>query len=113
MSFGSEAIKLLTSYDVDTIFGIPGVHTIEYFRGVLESNVTAIIPRHEQGAGFMADGYARVSNKPGVCVLVSGPGVLNAATPIACTSVEQAWSVCTCLWAGSFKRCHSNCTGMA
>jgi len=86
MSFGSEAIKLLTSYDVDTIFGIPGVHTIEYFRGVLESNVTAIIPRHEQGAGFMADGYARVSNKPGVCVLVSGPGVLNAATPIA-----QAW----------------------
>jgi 5-guanidino-2-oxopentanoate decarboxylase len=38
--------------------------------------------RHEQGAGFMADGYARVSGKPGVCLVISGPGVTNAATPI-------------------------------
>ena len=86
MSFGSEAIKLLAQYEVDTIFGIPGVHTIEYYRGVSQSGLTPIVPRHEQGAGFMADGYTRISGKPGVCVLVSGPGVINAATPIA-----QAW----------------------
>ena len=86
MSFGSEAMKLLKQYDVDTIFGIPGVHTIEYYRGITESRINSVVPRHEQGAGFMADGYARISGKPGVCVLVSGPGVLNAATPIA-----QAW----------------------
>ena len=86
MSFGSEAMKLLKQYDVDTIFGIPGVHTIEYYRGITESGIKGVVPRHEQGAGFMADGYARISGKPGVCVLVSGPGVLNAATPIA-----QAW----------------------
>lgn len=86
MSFGSEAIKLLAQYDVDTIFGIPGVHTIEYFRGITETGMKTVVPRHEQGAGFMADGYTRISGKPGVCVLVSGPGVLNAATPIA-----QAW----------------------
>lgn len=86
MSFGSEAINLLAQYDVDTIFGIPGVHTIEYYRGITETGMRAVVPRHEQGAGFMADGYTRISGKPGVCVLVSGPGVLNAATPIA-----QAW----------------------
>jgi len=86
MSFGSEAINLLAQYDVDTIFGIPGVHTIEYYRGITETGMRTVVPRHEQGAGFMADGYTRISGKPGVCVLVSGPGVLNAATPIA-----QAW----------------------
>jgi acetolactate synthase-1/2/3 large subunit len=86
VSFGSQAINLLKKYDVDTIFGIPGVHTIEYYRGITDSGIKGIVPRHEQGAGFMADGYARISGKPGVCVLVSGPGVLNAATPIA-----QAW----------------------
>lgn len=86
MSFGSEAVKLLHQYGVDTVFGIPGVHTIEYYRGVSETGIKAVVPRHEQGAGFMADGYARISGRPGVCILVSGPGVLNAATPIA-----QAW----------------------
>jgi thiamine pyrophosphate-dependent acetolactate synthase large subunit-like protein len=86
VSFGSQAMKLLKQYNVDTIFGIPGVHTIEYYRGITETGIKGIVPRHEQGAGFMADGYARISGKPGVCVLVSGPGVLNAATPIA-----QAW----------------------
>jgi thiamine pyrophosphate-dependent acetolactate synthase large subunit-like protein len=86
MSFGSEAVHLLQQYGVDTVFGIPGVHTIEYYRGVVETGVNSIVPRHEQGAGFMADGYARISGRPGVCILVSGPGVLNAATPIA-----QAW----------------------
>ncbi len=86
MSFGSEAVRLLQQYDVDTIFGIPGVHTIEYYRGVHETGIRSVVARHEQGAGFMADGYSRISKKPGVCILVSGPGVLNAATPIA-----QAW----------------------
>jgi thiamine pyrophosphate-dependent acetolactate synthase large subunit-like protein len=86
MSFGSEAVHLLQKYGVDTVFGIPGVHTIEYYRGVAETGVKSIVPRHEQGAGFMADGYSRISGRPGVCILVSGPGVLNAATPIA-----QAW----------------------
>jgi thiamine pyrophosphate-dependent acetolactate synthase large subunit-like protein len=86
MTFGSEAVRLLTQYSVDTVFGIPGVHTIEFYRGVVESSVRSIVPRHEQGAGFIADGYGRISGKPGVCILVSGPGVLNAATPIA-----QAW----------------------
>ena len=76
-------MHLLQQYGVDTVFGIPGVHTIELYRGLPGSGLTHITPRHEQGAAFMADGYARASGKPGVCFLITGPGVTNAATAMA------------------------------
>ncbi|MBY6189852.1 5-guanidino-2-oxopentanoate decarboxylase [Microbulbifer agarilyticus] len=76
-------MHLLRQYEVDTVFGIPGVHTIELYRGLPGSGLTHITPRHEQGAAFMADGYARASGKPGVCFLITGPGVTNAATAMA------------------------------
>ena len=76
-------MHLLRQYDVDTVFGIPGVHTIELYRGLPGSGLTHITPRHEQGAAFMADGYARASGNPGVCFLITGPGVTNAATAMA------------------------------
>ncbi|WP_231757754.1 5-guanidino-2-oxopentanoate decarboxylase [Microbulbifer elongatus] len=76
-------MHLLKGYGVDTVFGIPGVHTIELYRGLPGSGLTHITPRHEQGAAFMADGYARASGKPGVCFLITGPGVTNAATAMA------------------------------
>jgi len=79
---GQAAIALLERYGVDTVFGIPGVHTLELYRGLAESRIRHIAVRHEQGAGFMADGYARACGRPGVCVLITGPGVTNAATPI-------------------------------
>lgn len=79
---GQAAIALLERYGVDTVFGIPGVHTLEFYRGLATSKIRHIAVRHEQGAGFMADGYARASGRPGVCVLISGPGLTNAATPI-------------------------------
>ncbi|MGB7336642.1 MAG: 5-guanidino-2-oxopentanoate decarboxylase [Salaquimonas sp.] len=79
---GEAIVALLEKYDVDTVFGIPGVHTLELYRGLVGSSVRHILPRHEQGAGFMADGYARATGKPGVCFLITGPGVTNAATPI-------------------------------
>ncbi|GAB2176606.1 5-guanidino-2-oxopentanoate decarboxylase [Dongia sp. agr-C8] len=80
---GQAAIALLEGYGVDTVFGMPGVHTLELYRGLIGSSIRHVSVRHEQGAGFMADGYARASGKPGVCVLISGPGLTNAATPIA------------------------------
>ncbi len=82
MKAGEALIGVLEAYGVDTVFGIPGVHTIELYRGVASSRIRAVTTRHEQGAGFMADGYARVTGRPGVCLLISGPGVTNAATPI-------------------------------
>ncbi|MEG3079551.1 5-guanidino-2-oxopentanoate decarboxylase [Halomonas sp. 5021] len=71
---------LRDTYGVSTLFGIPGVHTVELYRGLEGSDVQHITPRHEQGAGFMADGYARASGKPGVCLIITGPGMTNMAT---------------------------------
>ena len=80
---GEMLVKLLDNYAVDTVFGIPGVHTIELYRGLPETNIRHVTPRHEQGAGFMADGYARVTGKPGVCLIITGPGMTNIATAMA------------------------------
>jgi thiamine pyrophosphate-dependent acetolactate synthase large subunit-like protein len=78
-----EAIQsALSGAGVTAVFGIPGVHTIELFREFGENGLDLVVPRHEQGAGFMADGYARVTGKPGVCFLITGPGVTNAMTPL-------------------------------
>ncbi len=81
-SAGEALISLLKAYDVDTIFGIPGVHNVELYRGLKQSNIRHILPRHEQGAGFMADGYARATGKPGICFTITGPGLTNIMTPI-------------------------------
>ena len=81
---GEAIIDLLVrEYGVDTVFGIPGVHNIELFRGLHRSAIRVVAPRHEQGAGFMADGWSIATGKPGVCALISGPGLTNAITPIA------------------------------
>lgn len=77
---GEALVQLLESYDVDTVFGIPGVHTIELYRGLAGSKIRHITPRHEQGAGFMADGYARATGKPGVAFVITGPGITNTIT---------------------------------
>ena len=82
VSCGEATIKLLERYGVDTVFGIPGVHTLDFCRGLAGSSVRHVQARNEQGAGFMADGYARTSGKPGVALVISGPGVTNAATPL-------------------------------
>lgn len=86
MRFGEAICKTLAARGADTVFGIPGVHTLELFRNLQQHGMRVVVPRHEQGAGFMADAYARVTGHPGVCFLVTGPGVLNALTAVA-----QAW----------------------
>jgi len=80
---GMYLAELLEAYGVEVIFGIPGVHTVELYRGLPNTKLRHITPRHEQGAGFMADGYARVSGRPGVCFIITGPGMTNIATAMA------------------------------
>ncbi len=80
---GEVLVDLLERRGVDTIFGIPGVHTVEMYRGLERSSIRHITPRHELSAGFMADGYARASGKPGVCLLITGPGLTNAISAMA------------------------------
>lgn len=77
---GEYLVRQLEAYGIDTIFGIPGVHTIELYRGLEQTSMEHITPRHEQGAGFMADGYARVKGKPAACFIITGPGMTNILT---------------------------------
>lgn len=77
---GAWILALLERHGVEHVFGIPGVHTIPLYDGLAESRIAHVTPRHEQGAGFMADAYARVSGKPGVCFVITGPGLTNIAT---------------------------------
>ncbi|MBZ9538560.1 5-guanidino-2-oxopentanoate decarboxylase [Modicisalibacter tunisiensis] len=76
-------IDRLVAHGIDTVFGIPGVHTVELYRGLPESPLRHVTPRHEQGAGFMADGYARATGRPAACFIISGPGMTNIATAMA------------------------------
>src|SRR6476469_9156926 len=79
---GAETlIAALEREGVEYLFGIPGVHTLLPF-DLLHDHPTIrpIVTRHESGAGFAADGYARASGKPGVCLVVPGPGATNLAT---------------------------------
>ncbi len=72
--------RLLAGYGIDTVFGIPGVHTVDLYRGLPDSGLRHVTPRHEQGAGFMADGFARAGARPAACFIISGPGMTNIVT---------------------------------
>lgn len=79
---GEVLVELLEAYGIDTVFGIPGVHTVELYRGLPNTELRHVTPRHEQGAGFMADGYARASGHPAACFIITGPGLTNIATAL-------------------------------
>lgn len=81
-SCGVALVEGLAARGVEVVFGIPGVHTLELYRGLRAHNVRHVTARHEQGAGFMADGYGRVRGRPGVAFVISGPGVTNVLTPL-------------------------------
>lgn len=80
---GCYLVELLAANGIDTVFGIPGVHTLELYRGLAATGMRHILVRHEQGAGFAADGYARVSGRPAAAFVISGPGLTNVLTPLA------------------------------
>ena len=77
---GTLLAHLLEAYGTRHVFGIPGVHNVELYRGLWQTNIRHVSPRHEQGAGFMADGYARSTGMPGVAFVITGPGLTNIAT---------------------------------
>ncbi|MGH8253254.1 MAG: 5-guanidino-2-oxopentanoate decarboxylase [Steroidobacteraceae bacterium] len=79
-TLGSFLVESLEAQGVQHVFGIPGVHNIELYRGLAGSRIRHVTGRHEQGLGFMADGYARVARRPGVCFTITGPGLTNIIT---------------------------------
>ena len=79
---GFSVIRTLEHCGAKFVFGIPGVHNLGIYEALQESSLCHVTPRHEQGAGFMADGYARSSGLPGVALVISGPGLTNILTPL-------------------------------
>jgi acetolactate synthase-1/2/3 large subunit len=77
------AIESLIAEGADLIFGYPGGAILPTYDALLDSKIRHILVRHEQGAVHMAEGYARVSGRPGVVLVTSGPGALNTVTGIA------------------------------
>jgi 5-guanidino-2-oxopentanoate decarboxylase len=80
---GGYLVELLAKNDIDTVFGIPGVHNLELYRGLTSTNLRHVLVRHEQGAGFAADGFARLSGRPAAAFVISGPGLTNIMTAVA------------------------------
>jgi thiamine pyrophosphate-dependent acetolactate synthase large subunit-like protein len=87
MTGGEVLVRSLAAHGVDTVFGIPGTHNLEIYRHLPGNGIRHITPRHEQGAGYAADGYARTTGRPGVALTTTGPALLNIAA-----AVGQAWS---------------------
>ncbi|MGH7277948.1 MAG: thiamine pyrophosphate-binding protein, partial [Candidatus Rokuibacteriota bacterium] len=81
---GEAVVAALAAEGVRHVFGIPGVHNLPIYDALLrQSAVTHVLARHEAGAAFMADGYARASGDVGVVVVTTGPGATNTITPLA------------------------------
>ncbi|GHE00866.1 hypothetical protein U879_13730 [Defluviimonas sp. 20V17] len=82
-AMGQALVEGLKARGVTAVFGIPGVHTVELYRALPGSGLRHVTVRHEQAAGFAADGFARVAGRPGVAFVITGPGATNALTPMA------------------------------
>jgi thiamine pyrophosphate-dependent acetolactate synthase large subunit-like protein len=87
---GTAIVEALEAHGVEVVFGIPGTHNLELYRGLARSTaITHVTPRHEQGAGYAADGYARATGRPGVCVTTSGPGLANICAAAATAQADS------------------------
>lgn len=84
----------MTEHGVRTLFGIPGGANLPIYDELMESSIRSVLARHEGGAAHMADGYARVSGKPGVCLGTSGPGATNMITGLATAYMDSSPVVC-------------------
>ncbi|WVF71522.1 acetolactate synthase, mitochondrial [Kwoniella sp. CBS 6097] len=83
LSGGQIFHEMMLRHDVKQVFGYPGGAILPVFDAIYNSpHFDFVLPRHEQGAGHMAEGYARVSGKPGVVLVTSGPGATNVITPM-------------------------------
>lgn len=78
MTGGAAIVQSLQQHGVDTVFGIPGTHNLAIYEALHDApSIQHIVARHEQGAAFMADGYARASGREGICFCTTGPAALN------------------------------------
>ena len=94
---GAQAIiDCLQQQEVEYIFGYPGGANMPIFDALLDSPINLVLTRHEQGATHAADGYARVTGKPGVVLVTSGPGATNTVTGIMTAQMDSVPMIVLC-----------------
>ncbi|MES9860213.1 MAG: thiamine pyrophosphate-binding protein [Candidatus Thiodiazotropha sp. LLP2] len=76
-------VRYLERLGIDTIFGMPGAHVLPIYDALYDSKIEAVLSKHEQGAAFMAGGYAKSSTTVSACIATAGPGATNLITGIA------------------------------
>src|SRR5215470_1452152 len=91
MSGADILVKSLVNHGVDVMFAYPGGASMPLHQSLthFKDRIRTILPRHEQGGGFAAQGYARTTGKPGVCMATSGPGATNLVTAIADAKLDS------------------------
>ena len=96
MTGGEAIVDALARHGIDTVFGIPGVQLDPLFAALHDARnrIRVIHTRHEQGAGYMALGYAMATGRPGTAIVVPGPGLLNASSAIATAYAVNAPLLC-------------------
>ena len=95
MTGGEAVVRSLKAHGVDTVFGIPGTHNLGIYDALREtSSIRHFLARHEQGAAFMADGYARASGKVGVCLSTTGPAALNMLASLGTAYSDSSPVLC-------------------
>ncbi len=90
MKGARAVVELLEKQKVEVLFGIPGGVLLPLYDQLADSKMRHILPRHEQCGAHMADGYARVSKRPGVCIATSGPGATNLVTGVATAFMDSS-----------------------
>jgi acetolactate synthase-1/2/3 large subunit len=86
---GSLIVKYLERLGTEYVFGIPGAHILPVYDALYDSGIKTVLAKHEQGASFMAEGYARLSGKTGVCIATAGPGATNLVTGLANAYIDR------------------------
>ena len=89
MTGARAVLECLKREGVDVVFGYPGGAILPLYEEMYKDNFRHILTGHEQGAVHAADGYARVTDRPGVCIATSGPGVCNMVTGIATANMDS------------------------
>ncbi|MCK5665664.1 MAG: thiamine pyrophosphate-binding protein, partial [Thiotrichaceae bacterium] len=82
-------VRFMERLGIDHIFGMPGAHILPVYDSLYNSGITSVLAKHEQGASFMAGGYARASGKISACISTAGPGATNLITGIANAYVDK------------------------
>lgn len=90
MKGGEAVVRSLEAHGIEVVFGIPGTHNLAIYDALTHSKIRHIVARHEQGAAFMADGYARASGHPGVCITTTGPAALNAISSLGTAYADSS-----------------------